>query len=100
MAFAVDRADWLADTDRPAVALGRDLMLVLDHARKQATFDGMVVVNARDYAELSGRALQIIKELGFTPAQRHRMGLWDAAIDDAFGRIFELVPAAPGNETQ
>ena len=87
---AVKAADWLTPTDNGAVWLLRDVLMNLDLVRRQGAFDGVPAASPRDLAELAGRALQLYRELGLTPAARHRLGLWDETVDDAFGQLIEL----------
>jgi hypothetical protein len=94
---AARTAEWVDDTDQAAYWLCRDVMLALDGVRRQATLDGVLSISPRDLAELAGRGIQLLRELGLTPAQRHRMGLWEESTDDAFAKVLDLVKAPAGN---
>jgi hypothetical protein len=90
-------ADWIVKSDDASYWLLRDVSLALDGVRRQATLDGMLSISPRDLAELAGRALQLLRELGLTPAARHRMGLWDEQVDDAFANVLSIAQAKAGN---
>jgi hypothetical protein len=92
---ARNSSEWLTDSDAAALWHGRDLSLYLDLLfRRQTSIDGMPDVTTRDLADMSGRYAQLLRELGFTPAARHRMGLWDETVDDAFAQVVALASAA------
>ena len=84
-------------TDQAAVWLLRDVMLALDGTRRQATLDGTLDISPRDLAELAGRAVALLRDLGLTPLARHRLGLWEQEVDDAFAQVVRLASASSGN---
>jgi hypothetical protein len=87
------RADWIRDTDEVAIWSLRDLCLALDSLRRSSLLGDYSGVPVRDLAELAGRVGQLIRELGFTPAARYRLGLWEVASDDPLAEIFRIADA-------
>jgi hypothetical protein len=90
---AVKDAEWLKPSDMAAVKLLRYVAWDLDTQARQGSLDGTVSFDPEKVAN----ARQLLGELGLTALARHRLGLWENAIDDAFGRILEMVPQPPGN---
>lgn len=69
---AAREAGWVDDDlDGAAIWTLRTIAETLD-AHRRATLDLEVPMPARDIAELSGRAIQLLRELGLTPAARAR----------------------------
>ena len=80
--------------------LARDSSLFWDLLRKQGTLEGGQPWGAtRDVAELAARLLSMYRELGFTPAARHRLGLWDEQTESAFGQLLEIGGRSPVGST-
>lgn len=96
---AVANAEWLTPADGAAVWLTRDLALIWDGGlRRQGTLDGSPAIPPRDLVELAGRLAILFRELGLTPAARHRMGLGDDH-DDAFASVLSLAATKVGDQT-
>ena len=97
---SVRDAQWVDTTDQAAVWLLRDVMLALDGTRRQATLDGTLDISPRDLAELAGRAVALLRDLGLTPVARHRLGLWETEVDDAFAQVVRLASASSGSSEE
>jgi hypothetical protein len=64
--------------------------MALDNIRRQGTLDGTPGASPRDLAELAGRAAGLLRELGLTPAARHRLGLWDEGTPDLLATVEDI----------
>ncbi len=83
-------AGWFTESDNGVYWLARDSSLFWDLLRRQGTLEGGPWGATRDVAELAARLLSMYRELGFTPAARHRLGLWDEQTESAFGQLLEI----------
>jgi hypothetical protein len=89
----------MTPADDAAYWLTRDLALIWDTAlRRTDTLDGSALTPRADLIEWAGRLALMLRELGLTPAARHRMGLGDDA-DDAFANVLSLARAKGGDQT-
>lgn len=87
---AVNAAPWLTPSDNGTVWLLRDLAMALDNVRRQGTLEGTVGASPRDLAELAGRAVALLRELGLTPHARFRLGLWDEGTPDLLATVEDI----------
>ena len=97
---AAGAAEWIETTDKGAVWLLRDVMAALDGYRRQTSLGGVPAIPPRELAELANVALRLLRDLGLTPTARHRLGLWESEIDDAFAQIVRLAAPTVGDDTE
>ena len=97
---SVRSAEWIEDTDQAAIWLLRYEAEALDNGRRQQTLDGVAAAPDRALAELASETTKMLRDLGLTPAARHRLGLWEAETDDAFAEVVRLAASAVGNTAE
>ena len=89
-------AQWIENTDQAAIWLLRYEAEAWDNQRRQQTL--MPGADpSRSMIELSGEMTKLLRDLLLTPMARHRAGLWEAEVDDAFAQVVRLATTASGD---